>query len=311
MKRIINGRTYSTDSSAKVGHLRLTKEDDETDTDEDHTLYVTGGGAYFVHVHDRHDETNDWFDILTKEKAQDWLMSGDVAIYQNPFEEPPEAEGEDVSGKLSVVYLRMPAELKENLEMSAESSEQSLNAWLLRLLEERVREEREKGEGASSQLTTLDGFQSLGFEGFVSVKELRDGGTNGIPDKAGVYIVLTGPSSVPKFLRKSPAGHFKENDPTVPVKALKSKWVYDALALYFGMTRQSLRKRIRTLLLFGQGEPVGHRGGRYLWQIEGADGLLICWKPAPEGKDPRDEEADLIVQFEDLHGSLPFANLQR
>lgn len=71
--------------------------------------------------------------------------------------------------------------------------------------------------------------------------------------------------------------------------------------------RRGIRARFDEYLRFGMGEPIGHWGGRYLWQLAGTDELMICFKPRT---DPRDEETRLLELFRTEHGTLPFANLR-
>ena len=59
---------------------------------------------------------------------------------------------------------------------------------------------------------------------------------------------------------------------------------------------------------FGSGKPVGHRGGRYIWQLADADDLVVCWKVL--STDPREYERQMISDFKTAHnGYRPFANL--
>jgi hypothetical protein len=51
--------------------------------------------------------------------------------------------------------------------------------------------------------------------------------------------------------------------------------------LYVGRAR-SLRRRITALARFGSGQPVGHWGGRYLWQLADHEDLAIAWRTSDE-----------------------------
>ena len=162
--------------------------------------------------------------------------------------------------------------------------------------------------------TSIESIRHSGFEGFVSVAELCRSGVEAIPRWPGVYLVLWPTEEVPKFLEESPAGHFKGKNPSVSKAELEANWVPDSKVIYIGKAGGSgsshLRRRIKQYVDFGQGKPVGHYGGRYIWQIDQSDELLICWKIV-EDENPQDVERGAIDAFADDFGELPFANLVR
>jgi len=50
--------------------------------------------------------------------------------------------------------------------------------------------------------------------------------------------------------------------------------------------------------------------GRYIWQLQDARELTVCWKVIGD-KDPRDVEKQMIAMFKVEHGGRrPFANLK-
>jgi hypothetical protein len=153
-------------------------------------------------------------------------------------------------------------------------------------------------------------LERQGFAGFLPLDGVRPR-LNEIPEKPGIYMVVIAPTPSPQFLDRSSAGWFKGQDPTYPVGRLIGKWVPDATVIYIGKAgpkpSRHLRRRIDELLRFGSGEPIGHRGGRALWQLHGVWNALIAWKQVTD-QDPRDAERTLIKEFESAFGKPPFAN---
>jgi len=157
---------------------------------------------------------------------------------------------------------------------------------------------------------TVHGLQSEGFEGFSRFAELVD---DVVPAGGGVYVVLRSTNDPPEFLATSAAGWFKGKDPSVAPAALQAAWITETSVLYIGKAseglrhRRGLRKRLSEYRRHGQGEPIGHWGGRYIWQLTDSDQLRVAWKVTPE-QDPEGVEAALIADFTKRYGTRPFAN---
>lgn len=159
---------------------------------------------------------------------------------------------------------------------------------------------------------TEAGLQAAGFVGFVTVAELRAEACARVPTRPGIYVVLRVSEAAPRFLRHSPAGWFQGHDPTETAIVLRARWIPETPLLYVGKATagsrgvRHLRKRLNELLDFGAGRSIGHRGGRYLWQIEGSDTFLVAWLP---DHDPTTAENEVLRAFSATHGSYPYANI--
>ena len=161
---------------------------------------------------------------------------------------------------------------------------------------------------------SIDNLRHNGFSGFVSVAALRQDLTQ-IPDIRGVYMVVRKIGSQPQFRATGSGGHYKGTDPNVPIEKLRKNWVEETCVLYIGKagdehSQATLRSRLRQYLQFGAGKPIGHKGGRYIWQLWDAEDLLFCWKPLPSGNPPNEETALLAAFKGQYEGRLPFANLR-
>jgi hypothetical protein len=128
-----------------------------------------------------------------------------------------------------------------------------------------------------------------------------------------VYVVYRDHLDPVQFLQRSTGGWFKGQNPSVAAEKLEAKWIEQAHVLYIGKAdagkagTRGIRVRLGEYLAFGQGEPIGHWGGRYLWHLAASDLLLVCWRLSG---DPMTEEGQLLSMFKAEYGALPFANLR-
>jgi len=179
-------------------------------------------------------------------------------------------------------------------------------------------------DGTGKEFTKLD-FKSLaeikssGFVGFKKISDLFDDVTI-VPDERGIYFVLYLDGKPLRFLGKGVGGFFKGKNPNVSLQCLESNWVEGSIVIYIGQagglkagkwSNQTLQKRIKKYMKFGQGYNIGHYGGRLIWQLRNYKDLVLCWKALP-GKiqNPKKVEAQLISEFKGIYGRRPFANLQ-
>ena len=158
----------------------------------------------------------------------------------------------------------------------------------------------------------IDSIKAAGFIGFKSIFELwKD--HSAIPNEKGVYLIINPKCKLKKFLDKGVGGCFKQKDPNVSVDVLSNNWVENSFVVYIGQaggngSAATLRKRLKQYLDFGKGKPVGHYGGRLIWQIKHHPELLIAWKVL-KNEDPKIIERKLINDFVNDYGKMPFANL--
>lgn len=163
------------------------------------------------------------------------------------------------------------------------------------------------------QFTSVDDLRRAGFEGFHTFATLRASRLAEVPRGWGVYAVIAEPRLEPQFLSVGSGGYFKGKNPNVPVAVLAASWVPETIVLNIGKaggtgSSSTLQKRLDTYLKFGAGKPVGHYGGRYIWQLAGCEMLQLCWMVTE--REPRDVERELIETFSRRYGKRPFANLQ-
>lgn len=159
---------------------------------------------------------------------------------------------------------------------------------------------------------TREGFEAAGFDGFVRFAELPE---RDVPQVPGVYVVLRDTDAPPEFLQASPGGRFESKDPTVSLDQLQKKWNDEVRLLYVGQASGrgasgGLARRLDQYRKFGDGKPVAHWEGRYVWQLADAADLLVAWRTSPRRVEPRVEAARLLAEFRWEHRRLPFANLR-
>jgi len=150
-----------------------------------------------------------------------------------------------------------------------------------------------------------EALAEAGFEGWITFGELAEG-LAAIAAGPGVYIVVRPPAGTLEYRAANPGGRFKGRDPTVSPEALSANWVDGAEVIYIGEAGD-LRRRLREYMRFGEGAPIGHWGGRLIWQLADSPSALVAWRQTP-GRDPKQVESEMIAEFRESWGKPPFAN---
>jgi hypothetical protein len=174
-------------------------------------------------------------------------------------------------------------------------------------------QQSQKSSFIDIDFNNIESLKKHGFTGFQSIESLYLNSSS-IPKRTGIYIVIYLPEKEPGFLQNGTGGNFKKKDPNIPIKKLQENWVRKTKVIYIGKaggkeSGATLNSRLEQYLDFDHGKPVGHWGGRLIWQIENSGRLLLCWKPLTSSE-PRDEESKLIQHFISIYGKRPYANLK-
>lgn len=124
-KRIINGKSYNTETSTLVHEVSA-----RNDTVYD-GLFQTKHGAFFLYWYDEGREAGD-IKPMSDEEAQKWLEThhASPSILEQYFGDFPEGGAAE-----SRITLRLPGNLYNRISASAAAANLSLNTYLMRLLE--------------------------------------------------------------------------------------------------------------------------------------------------------------------------------
>ena len=131
-----------------------------------------------------------------------------------------------------------------------------------------------------------------------------------LPRLPGVYSVSYDEARPKTWPNESCGGWYKQRDPAVDPTRLDLEWVDGTDIVYLGRTDRTLAKRIGEFARFGSGQPVGHWGGRLIWQLPRPELVMIGWLALDAGLAVERESA-LLAEFFRTFGRLPFANLRK
>jgi predicted HicB family RNase H-like nuclease len=162
-KRIIDGKTYNTETATQIEGWAETN-DEPWPHEIGEYLYQNRFGAFFrftfresIHPEDDYEEIEPY----TPEQARNWLekhRSYRVDLIESLFGKMPEAG----SGE-SKFTLRMPDSLRERLAERAKANNQSLNAWIVRCLESCAAEPAFEEDNDIPPMGNLVGSNRMGW----------------------------------------------------------------------------------------------------------------------------------------------------
>ena len=162
-------------------------------------------------------------------------------------------------------------------------------------------------------MASIDQVSIAGFSEPIRLAELHQTRYASVPAHAGIYLIEREPESAPEFRMLSTGGWFKGQDPNCALDIIQANWVDGAQILYIGKAagKKGLKGRLRQLVDFGCGKPVGHRGGRLLWHLQDSEDLLVRWRNCTTDEADR-AETTAIADFRRSHrGQRPFANMNK
>ncbi|MDH7797154.1 MULTISPECIES: toxin-antitoxin system HicB family antitoxin [unclassified Beijerinckia] len=129
-KRILNGKTYNTETATLVA-LEEVPRHVYAETYEFNELYQNRFGAYFTYSGNHRDIDEAVITPLTPLEAEHWMEKYAWAeLIEKHFGEKPEAGDSETR-----FTLRMPDSLKRRIDEAAKASNQSVNAWIIRCIE--------------------------------------------------------------------------------------------------------------------------------------------------------------------------------
>lgn len=113
----------------------------------------------------------------------------------------------------------------------------------------------------------------------------------------GIYVVA---------LVSDPNGRCDPVDVAYLSESELARWLHRQPVIYIGRTRRALARRLQEFYRHKHGKPSPHRGGQAVKLLTCQ--LWVFWSPT---NDPVQAERDMIAEFRNQTGRLPFANRRR
>ncbi len=125
----------------------------------------------------------------------------------------------------------------------------------------------------------------------------------------GVYIFVRPDDFGKVIFGESKLKFWRGYEVSLTTEELQNKWVENANVLYIGKCSsktKSLQKLVRKHIEFWNGKEVSAYGGKAIGQIQNWKDLQVWYL---ECADPQQAKTDLLKDFFEKYGKLPFANL--
>ncbi len=156
-----------------------------------------------------------------------------------------------------------------------------------------------------------------GFGGIESIQQLMLNGCKNIPNKKGIFMVLTTDIEYPGFCTEEQIKNkYQVANLKKPLSAIleeaQNRWIENNYILFIGGTTSTgLKERIKNFIKFGKGETDDRCGGWYVWLLRCLCPILLCWVSLPDVCNPINVRDSLIREFKKYHnGNQPYANVQ-
>ncbi len=166
---------------------------------------------------------------------------------------------------------------------------------------------------------SLAGLRSAGFKSIGSLGLLLKQGLphNSHLKSCGLYAISIPKTYRPGYYNEETAKSKRNVINPWSIEKLKAKWVPAVDIVYYGLagknSQRPLRSRLNDLLKHGNGKITDsgpHKGGEILWQLMNYEEFTLWILPTDGPPVPRDMEHRILIEFNTLAGSLPFANRQ-
>jgi predicted HicB family RNase H-like nuclease len=130
-KRILDGKTYNTETATLVWSQEIHPQD-IAEVHPFNELYQNRFGAYFSYAGNYRDFDDAVITPLTPLEAEKWMEQfAHAHLIEKHFGEKPEAGDSETR-----FTLRMPDSLKRRIDEAAKLTNQSVNAWIVRCIEQ-------------------------------------------------------------------------------------------------------------------------------------------------------------------------------